>query len=547
MYQNISKFSGGFKKRNNFLAGEDGTLITSQQDIEKKWTEYFKDLLNCDEPAETFLWTQIAYNEDNCPPPTRQEIEWQIKRLKNNKSSKSDGIQRGNTTGLEFSINLPYIQKGDPLNFNNYRGIALLNVSYTILAYCIFDRIKPRTEELLGDYQCGFRQNRSTTDQIFNLRQIFQKAWEYDNNLCVLFVDFKKAYDSIHRPSLINIMKEFSFPKKLVNLVEATLKYTEIEVKAANRASEPIRVTTGLRQGDALSPVLFNLVLEKVIREANITGGFPVGQTTVDLLAYADDIAILGNSVEEVKSSCRKLMKTAGKVGLQINDEKTEYILVNSEVNYRQGEIMEVDNHSFKRVSHFNYLGSILTNDNNIKVEIDTRLKKGNNCYYGLGKVLSAKAVSKNLKVQIYTTLIRPVVLYGSETWPLRKAEQMRLEVFERKILRRVFGPCKDDQTGEWRKRHNQELQNLFQRPDITKEISVRRLRWAGHAWRKQGSIIRTVIENNPAGKRPLGRPRLRWEDCVIKDVGRIGANLQWREEAEDRNRWRSIYLEGWS
>ncbi|KAL4096954.1 hypothetical protein QTP88_021820 [Uroleucon formosanum] len=562
-----------FQETNNFLAGEDGTLITSQQDIEKKWTEYFKDLLNCDEPAETFLWTQIAYNEDNCPPPTRQEIEWQIKRLKNNKSSGSDGIQSEILKALnsETIMNIhklmehiweeevipqdwnsalicPIYKKGDPLNCNNYRGIALLNVSYKILAYCILDRIKPRTEELLGDYQCGFRQNRSTTDQIFNLRQIFQKAWEYDKNLCVLFVDFKKAYDSIHRPSLINIMKEFSFPKKLINLVEATLKYTEIEVKAANRASEPVRVTMGLRQGDALSPVLFNLVLEKVIREANITGGFSVGQTTVDLLAYADDIAILGNNVEEVKSSCRKLMKTAGKVGLQINDEKTEYILVNRrEVNYRQGEIMEVDNHSFKRVSHFNYLGSILTNDNNIKVEIDTRLKKGNNCYYGLGKILSAKAVSKNLKVQIYTTLIRPVVLYGSETWPLRKAEQMMLEVFERKILRRIFGPCKDDQTGEWRKRHDQELQNLFQRPDITKEISVRRLRWAGHAWRKQGSIIRTVIENNPAGKRPSGRPRLRWEDCVIKDVGRIGANLQWREEAEDRNRWRSIYLEDWS
>lgn len=156
---------------------------------------------------------------------------------------------------------------------------------------------------------------------------------------------------------------------------------------------------------------------------------------------------------------------------------------------------MEVGNHSFKRVSHFNFLGSVLTNGNKIKVEIDTRLKKGNNCYYGLGKVLSAKAVSNNLKVQIYMTLILPVVLYGSETWPLRKAEQMRLEVFGRKILRRIFGPCKDDQTGEWRKRHNQELQNLFQRPYIIKEISVRRMRWAGHTWRKQGSIIRSVIE----------------------------------------------------
>jgi hypothetical protein len=193
-------------------------------------------------------------------------------------------------------------------------------------------------------------------------------------------------------------MKEFNFPKKLVNLVEATLKYAEIKVKTANRASEPIRVTTGLRQGNVLSSVLFNLVLEKDVREANVTGGFSLGETTVSLLAYADDIAILGNNVEKVKSSCRKLMVTAGKVGLQINDEKTEYIIVNRrEVNYRQGKIMEIGNHSFKRVSHFNYLGLVLTNDNNIKVEIDTRLKKGNNCYYGLGKVLSAKAVSNNL------------------------------------------------------------------------------------------------------------------------------------------------------
>jgi len=84
----------------------------------------------------------------------------------------------------------------------------------------------------------------------------------------------------------------------------------------------------------------------------------------------------------------------------------------------------------------------------------------------------------------------------------------------------------------------------FIQRPNITKEISVRRLRWAGHAWKKQRSIIRTVIKN-PAEKRPLGRPRLRWEDCVIKAVEKIKANLPWREAAEDRNRWRNICLEG--
>lgn len=126
-------------------------------------------------------------------------------------------------------------------------------------------------------------------------------------------------------------------------------------MKTAKRALELVRVTTGLRQGDVLSPVLFNLVLEKVVRESNATGGFSLGQTTIDLLAYADDTAIIGNNVDEVKSSCQELINTAGKDRLQINDGKTENIIVNRrEVNYR---IMKSENHSFKRVSHLNYLG----------------------------------------------------------------------------------------------------------------------------------------------------------------------------------------------
>lgn len=94
-------------------------------------------------------------------------------------------------------------------------------------------------------------------------------------------------------------------------------------------------------------------------------------------------------------------------------------------------------------------------------------------------------------------TLVRQVVLYESETWPLKKAKQLKLEVFERKILRKIFGSSKDGQSGEWRKRHNRELHDLFKRPNITKEILVRRLELALHAWRKQSSKIRSVIEND--------------------------------------------------
>jgi len=81
----------------------------------------------------------------------------------------------------------------------------------------------------------------------------------------ILFVDFKKAYDSIHRESLINILKEFRFPRKIVNLFEASINQTKIKVKILNTTSQPVRMTTGLRQEDALSPVLFNLVLQNVV------------------------------------------------------------------------------------------------------------------------------------------------------------------------------------------------------------------------------------------------------------------------------------------
>lgn len=107
-------------------------------------------------------------------------------------------------------------------------------------------------------------------DQIFILRQLFQKTWKFDKEMHVLFIDFKKTYDSIHRKILINILIEYNFPQKLVKLIESCMMETFIKIRVGEAETDPIRVNSGLRQGDSMSPVLFNLVLEKVIRETNI-------------------------------------------------------------------------------------------------------------------------------------------------------------------------------------------------------------------------------------------------------------------------------------
>src|SRR5215469_7229982 len=142
---------------------------------------------------------------------------------------------------------------------------------------------------------------------------------------------------------------------------------------------------------------------------------------------------------------------------------------------------MKTDNSSIERVEEFKYLGTILTNQNSIQEEIKSRLKSGNACFYSVQNLLSSSLLSKTLKIKIYRTIILPVVLYGCETWSLTLREELRLRVFENRVLRRVFGPKRDEVTGEWRKLHNEELRDLYSLPDIVRVVKSRRMRWAGH------------------------------------------------------------------
>ena len=100
----------------------------------------------------------------------------------------------------------------------------------------------------------------------------------------------------------------------------------------------------------------------------------------------------------------------------------------------------------------------------------------GNACYYSVQNLLSSSLLSKKLKIKIYRNIILPVVLYGCETWSLTLREERRLRVFENRVLRRVFGPKRDEVRGEWRKLHNEELSDLYSLPNIVRVVKSRRM-----------------------------------------------------------------------
>ena len=156
---------------------------------------------------------------------------------------------------------------------------------------------------------------------------------------------------------------------------------------------------------------------------------------------------------------------------------------------------------------------------------------------------MSSRLLSKNLKIKIYRTIILPVVLYGCETWSLTLREERKLRAFENMVLRRIFGPRRDEVTGECRRLHNEELNDLYSSPNIVRVIKSRRMRWAGHVARmgeERGGY--RVLVRKPGGKRPLGRPRRRWEDNIRMDLQEVGCGyVDWIGMAQERDRWRKL------
>ena len=228
---------------------------------------------------------------------------------------------------------------------------------------------------------------------------MLEKKWEYNEAVHQLFIVFKKAYDSDRREVLYNIFMESGIPKKLIRLIKMCLTETYSRVRVGRNLCDMFPIRNGLKKGDALSPLLFNFALEYAISRVQVNQYGLKLNGTHQLLAYADDVNILGGSVHTVKENAEALVVATKEIGLEVNADKTKYVVMSREQTAGLSHTMKVDNSSIERVEELKYLGTTLTNQNSIQKEIKSRLKLVNACYHSVQNLLSSSLLYENLKI----------------------------------------------------------------------------------------------------------------------------------------------------
>ena len=216
---------------------------------------------------------------------------------------------------------MPIFKKKDKMDLANYRGISLLSLAGKVFCIIIQTRIQKKTEETLSGSQAGFRAGRSTVDQLFSLRQLAEKFTEIGSPLYCCYIDYQKAFDTVSQEGLWKAMEHLGYPSKIVHLLQALYKTSKSSVRVNQELTDWFPTHTGVRQGCILSPQLFNILLELVLRLAieDVEVGIEIQGKIINNLRFADDIVLLASSENDLQLLVDKVQEWSKKFSLTIN------------------------------------------------------------------------------------------------------------------------------------------------------------------------------------------------------------------------------------
>ena len=489
-------------------------------------------------------------------------------------------------TDWKRSILIPvYKGKGDPLECGSYRAIKLLEHAMKVVERVLEWRVREQVD--IDKMQFGFTSGKGTTDAIFVVRQVQEKFQK--KNLYYAFVDLEKAFDRVPREVTRWALRKSGVEEWLVSAVMAMYDEALTVVRTSDGDSDSFEVKVGLHQGSVLSPLLFVIVMDVVSRV--VRGGLPWE------LLYADDLVLMDETENGLKEKFQKWKACMEAKGLKVNIGKTK-VMVGGEgsgaveetgkfpcgvcgkgvarnslkcticakwIHKRCAKIaagktlkaaavgyvcsrclrgtaattnvgMDIGNGEvLEKVGKFCYLGDMLNADGGADSAVVTRVRSAWKKFKELAPILTLRGASLKLKGKVYGSCVRSCMLYGSETWPMKKEHEAMLERTEMRMIRWMCGvTLRDRQTSS-------ELRERMGVDPVSEVIRRNRLRWFGHVERKEDTDwVKKCMGMQVGGNRSRGRPRKTWLEVVRGDMKVMGLT---RGDAQDRHRWRSGIL----
>ncbi|GKB46415.1 ataxia telangiectasia mutated family protein [Tanacetum coccineum] len=382
-----------------------------------------------------------------------------------------------------------------------------------------------RRETRVSENQFGFMPGRSTTEAIHLLRSLIEKYRERQRDLHLAFLDLEKAYDSVPCELVWRTLRDKGTPRRYSGVIKDMYEGVKTRVQTTMGNTEFFSVDVDLHQGSAISPYLFTLILDELSRE--------IQESIPWCMIFADDIVLIAESAEELNNKIKRWREALEDNGLRVSREKTEYLrcdfgryeVVHQEVDVRIGDRILQPKESFR------YLGSVIHRSGRIDEDVAHRIGVGWMKWRAASGVLCDRRIPLKLKGKFYRVAIRPAMLYGSECWPITKAQANRVEVAELRMLRWTCGKTMVDMIPNGVFRAGLDVDSIIDK------MREGRLRWFGHVKRRpQNAPVRRVEAMLVEGSRRRGRPKLRWEDRLKQDMMELLLSV---DMTSDRNAWR--------
>ncbi|KAK3570545.1 hypothetical protein QTP86_022081 [Hemibagrus guttatus] len=486
------------------IKDRDGRVLTSEESVQRRWKEYFEELMNEENEREKRV-EGVNSVEQKVDKIRKDEVRKALKRMKSGKAVGPDDIPVEvwkclGEAAVEFlaslfnrvlesermpkewrrSVLVPIFKnKGDVQSCSNYRGIKLMSHTMKVWERVVEARLRKVVE--ICEQQYGFMPRKSTTDAIFALRILMEKYRDGQRELHCVFVDLEKAYDRVPREELWYCMRKSGVAEKYVRVVQDMYERSRTVVRCAVGQTEEFNVEVGLHQGSALSTFLFAIVMDQLSEE--------VRQESPWTMMFADDIVICSESREQVEENLERWRFALERRGMKVSRSKTEYMCVNE----REGSgTVRLQGEEVKKVQEFKYLGSTVQSNGECGKEVKKRVQAGWNGWRKVSGVLCDRKISARIKGKVYRTVVRPAMLYGLETVSLRKRQESELEVAELKMLRFSLGVTRLDRI------RNEYIRGTAHVGHLGDKVREARLRWFGHVQRRESGICDINVEGLP-------------------------------------------------